>query len=416
MKEEKKEFGFGINIVGYATGEHGVGEGMRATIRAIEETDIPFVINNITVPWHRNLDNTYTNFSEDNPYPINLVHINPNLKLFQRLGNQFFKNKYNIGFWVWEVADFPSQWKFAFDIFDEIWTYSNHSLEAISAVSPIPVLKVMPSLALSEPSFDEKLIKLPEDKFIFLFMFDFHSILKRKNPYGVIRAFQEAFSNSNKNVLLVIKSSNSKHFPQERDYIKSLIETSPSILFMDGLLSKREVNYLIYNCHCYVSMHRAEGFGLTMAEAMYYEKPVIATGYSSNVDFMNVGNSFLVKYDIVKTTEDYGPYLKGSIWAEPDIYHAASIMKHVFDNYEEAKEIGERASQEIKYLLDPKFVGKRIGRRLEYIMKKIKPSTSLNQIQRNQMEKNWRRSQFQAWKQTAQTLQNELEKCHQANS
>jgi len=410
MVESVIKYHLGVNVIGYATGEFGGGEGLRCTLRALGSASIPFTVKNISVPWHRNLDSTYTDFSEDNPYPINLVHINPDSLSFDSCDTQYLQKRYNIGFWAWELKKFPSNWEFAFDLFDEVWTYSSYGTEAISEVSPIPVQKMMPSIDLPQPSLDREAFGLPKDKLIFLFIFDFHSVVARKNPQAVIKAFKQAFSKSNQDVLLVIKFSNGQHHPQQRNQLYALSEDYASIRFIDGHLTKSEVNALIYNCDCYVSLHRAEGFGLTMAEAMFYGKPVIATAYSSNTDFMNVGNSFPVKYELVTTTEDYFPYPKGSIWAEPDIAHAASLMQYVFHNYRKAQEVGARAAEDIKSLLSPQLVGQKIRSRLEHIMGKINPSAS-SQIKEIEAEIDWRDSQLKAWRQTAEQAQVELEEC-----
>lgn len=410
MVESAIKYHFGVNVIGHATGEFGVGEGMRCILRAVQAAGIPFSIQNISVPWHRNLDSTYTNFSEAHPYPINIVHLNPDSFLLDNSDTQYLQKRYNIGFWAWELPKFPSNWEFAFDLFDEVWTYSNYGTETISEVSPLPVLKIMPSIELPQPSLDREALGLPKDKFIFLFMFDFHSIVERKNPGAIIKAFKEAFGKLNQDVLLVIKFSNAEHHPQQLNQLNALSEDDPSIHFIDGHLTKSKVNALIYNCDCYVSLHRAEGFGLTMAEAMFYGKPVIATAYSSNTDFMNVGNSFPVKYELVTTTEEYFPYPKGSIWAEPDIAHAASLMQYVFHNYREAQEVGARASEEIKSLLSPHSVGIKIKNRLEHIMRKINPLAA-SHIEEIKTEINWRDSQLKAWRQTAEQAQIELEEC-----
>ena len=197
-------------------------------------------------------------------------------------------------------------------------------------VSPIPVIKMMPSINLPIPKIGRKELELPTDKFIFLFIFDFFSRLERKNPLATITAFKKAFGNYNPNVLLLIKSSNSQHFLKDKSSLINSIGDSQNIKYIDGYLSKEKINALLYNCNCYVSLHRAEGFGLTMAEAMFYGKPVIATGYSSNTEFMNIGNSFLVDYEKVEIPENYGPYKQGDIWASPNIEHCANLMKYVF--------------------------------------------------------------------------------------
>jgi len=399
----------GINISGHIKGDFGLAEGVRSTVRAVESVGIPFVLNNLHLEGVPQTNNRYTNFCLDNPYPINLVQTNPDLitkvisENSNNLSSEYFQGHYNIGFWLWEMPHFPPQWQFAFDFFDEIWVMSGFSGEAISAVSTIPVVKIFPSLALPEFTLGRESLDLPKDKFIFLFMFDFHSNYQRKNPLAVIEAFKQAFSNSNNDVMLIIKFHNGEYYPQYLEELNVAKANYPSIRFISKHLLKEEVNALVNSCDSYISLHRAEGFGLTMAEAMFYGKPVIATGYSSNVEFMNVGNSFLVKYDLVATTEDYFPYPKGSIWAEPDINHAASLMHYIFHNYNQAKlVVGTRASQDIKYLLNPQTVGKQIKNRLEYIMQNI-----VNKKQR-EFPNPINSKEAAAWKQAAIQIQREI--------
>jgi len=358
----------GMNIAGYINGEFGIGEGVRANIRAAEAANIPFVINNFTRSPHRKKDTTYQNFSEDNPYPVNLIQVNADevATFIRHIGSSYFDKKYNIGFWAWELPAFPPEWQPAFNHFHEIWTYSNYCAEAIAAVAPIPVIKIMPSIALPAPSLNTEALNLPKNKFIFLFVFDFSSRIERKNTLATIQAFKQAFGEDN-SVLLVIKSSNSNKFSAEQASLNSAIANNSNIKHLDGYLSKNKLNGLLYNCDCYISLHRCEGFGLTMAEAMFYGKPVIATGYSSNTEFMNVGNSYLVKYKLIPIEKDCGPYKKGNVWAEPDVEHAADLMRHVFNNYREAQQVGRIASDEIKTLLNPPTVGSKIQNRLEYI-------------------------------------------------
>lgn len=382
----------GVNIAGYVNSEFGLGEGARATIRAVEAAGIPFVINNCTFNIHRKLDSSYKNFTEDNPYPINIVQVNVDWlgTFINDVSPEYFKDRYNIGFWAWELQDFPQDWKQAFNIFNEVWTPSNYCVESIAMASPVPVIKVMHSISLSKPSLGRKELGLPSDKFIFLFMFDFCSEFERKNPAATIAAFKQAFGKlNNEDVLLVIKSSNAKHFPNQQKQLKALVEGEPSIKLIDGYLLRDELNTLIYTCDCYVSLHRSEGFGLTMAEAMFYGKPVIATAYSANLEYMNVGNSFLVKYDLVTLTDNLGQYKKGNLWAEPDIEHAAYLMRYVFNNYEEAKQVGKRAAQEVNLFLNPQVIGSKIKNRLQYIEQLTNGFTSLSpreQVQARQTQ------------------------------
>ncbi|WP_449419481.1 glycosyltransferase family 4 protein [Phormidium nigroviride] len=418
--KEAQNSAFGVNISGFVKGEFGLGEGVRANIRSIKATGLPFTVNSINVQWHRNLDPSYKeeDFAIDNPYAINLVNVNAeSLGTFiDAFGRKYFQNRYNIGCWAWELPTFPPEWRFAFDFFDEIWTYSNHSAEAIAAVSPIPVIKVMPSLDLPRPLLGREALGLPKDKFIFLFMFDCLSTFERKNPEAVIEAFIQAFGKSNKDVVLVIKFSNSQHYPNQRDNFKALAAQYSSVHLIEGHLMREEVNALVYHCDCYVSLHRAEGFGLTMAEAMFYGKPVIATAYSSNMEFMNVGNSFLVKYDLIELTEEGGPYKKGNVWAEPDIEHAAVLMHYVFHNYQQAQQVGVRAACETKSLLSPQAIGRKVRTRLEYIMGMWATNDFYRAKDYFKAQANYFESQAQAWKNTAQQVQVELEQCQKQAS
>ncbi|MEG4021865.1 glycosyltransferase [Microcoleus sp. S13C4] len=358
----------GMNIAGYINGEFGIGEGVRANIRAAEAAGLPFALNNFTRSPHRKKDTTYQNFSQDNPHPVNLIQVNADevTTFIKHTGSTYFENKYNIGFWAWELPAFPPEWQPGFNHFHEIWTYSNYCAEAIAAVAPIPVIKIMPSIALPAPSLNREALNLPKNKFIFLFVFDFSSLIERKNTLATIQAFKQAFGGNN-SVLLVIKSSNSNNFSAAQASLNSAIANNSNIKHLDGYLSKNKLNGLLYNCDCYVSLHRCEGFGLTMAEAMFYGKPVIATGYSSNTEFMNVGNSYLVKYKLIPIEKDCGPYKKGNVWAQADVEHAADLMRYVFNNYREAQEIGAIAAEEIQNLLNPQVTGNKIRKRLEYI-------------------------------------------------
>ena len=404
MLEKQSDYSFGVNALGHVSGEYGMGQAIRSTIRAMEQAKIPFAIRDLKVGWHRNLDDSYTDMSDDNPYPINLIHINPS-QLLDGIESDYFINKYNIGFWAWELPECPHAWFSAFNLFDEIWAYSNYSAYAIAHASPIPVFKMPLTIELPEPTVGRKALSLPEDKFIFMFVFDFHSTFARKNPLATIEAFNQAFGETKENAMLLLKFSNADKFPEKREQLLAKIGDHSSIHIINKHLMKEELHGLINSCDCYISLHRAEGFGLTMAEAMYYGKPVISTGYSSNTEFMNIGNSFLVKYKLVQNPQDEGPYPKGCVWAEPDVDHAAYLMRYVFDNYEESKKVGLRAAREIPSLLGPKTIGDRIKNRINFIMSKMNKSAESSQIHNFKVEKDHLRYQIQAWRETAKQLQ-----------
>ena len=361
---------FGVNVAGYINTESGLGEGVRSTLRALEAAKIPFVLNNCDFNReHRKLDSSYADFSYENPFPVNLVQINGDRmsQFVETFGATYFKNKYNIGYWAWEVLDFPSEWLSALNHFDEIWAPSNFCVEAIAPVARIPVVKMPHAIDLPTPQANRKMLRLPPDKFIFLFIFDFCSLTERKNPQAVVEAFGRAFGKQNNDVLLVIKSSNGKLLPNDRAALKNQIQDFSNIKLVDEYLLKDELNALIFESDCYVSLHRSEGFGLTLAEAMFYAKPVIATEYSANTDFMNVGNSFPVSFDLQVLDKDSGYFKKGNFWANPNVEHAAELMREVFENRQRAEKIGARAALDVRKLLSPRAIGDKMLRRLERI-------------------------------------------------
>lgn len=357
---------FGVNVAGHLNSEKGVGEAVRSIIRALKAARIPYILNNFQDPGGHNNDTTFGDFSDDNPYAVNLIVLGADAlpHFLKEKGLRYFTNHYNIGHWLWELTDFPEEWVPNFQFFDEIWVASSFVQAALSKVAPIPVIAVPHALAEEMPAEIRHRFHfgLPKDSFVFLFIFDFHSYMERKNPLGVIEAFKRAFSTKD-DVLLVLKCSRSDWVPAE---LRAVQEASrgAKIRITDCILSRDQIKQLIYLSDCYISLHRAEGFGLTMAEAMCVEKPVIATGYSGNMHFMNESNSFLVNHRLIAIESDHGPYKRGFEWAEPDLDHAAELMRFVYENREAAREVGRRARENVLATLHPKVVGAQVKGRL----------------------------------------------------
>lgn len=372
---------FGVNISGYINKQFGLGEGVRSNIRAIKTTDVPYVINdfNITISKHV-MDDTQNALavSEENPYNINLVQINIDRlhSVMQETDKSYFQNKYNIAFWAWELENFPEESKVFFSLFNEIWVPSNFCTEAISKVSPVPVVKMMHSIEIETPSYIRKDFNLPEDKFIFMTMFDYYSSIVRKNPIATIDAYEQSFGKNNPDVLLLIKTSISKEFPEEKKMLVDRIADNKSIIIIEEILERDQLYSLMNCCDCFVSLHRSEGFGLTMAEAMYLGKPVIATAYSANTEFMNINNSFPVKYNLIKTGDLYYFSTEKDIWADADVDHASEQMSLVYNDKNIAASIAQRGQSDVKKFLSPEVMGEKIKQRLELINKEIIPTLS----------------------------------------
>lgn len=283
---------------------------------------------------------------------------------FDRAGVWCPPEKKTFAIWYWELEEAPGHWGDLAGNVNEIWAPTIHIKKALEKVVKVPVVSMLPAITLSPfQKLSRSELGLRDDEFIFLFVFDLASIMERKNPLGLIRSFKKAFQ-SIPGVRLVLKVSRSEKYPNEMKLLREAI-LGANIFLDTSEMSREKVLALINSCDCYVSLHRAEGLGLTIAEAMLLGKPVIATAYSGNLDFMATDTSLLVGYERVELEKDYLPYKKGWHWAEPDEKEAAEKMKWVFENPEAAKLMGETASLKLKDLLSPRRAGERMIARLD---------------------------------------------------
>lgn len=372
-KRRRTELPFGVNIAGYIASEKGVGEGVRSDIRFLRAAGIPYVLNNYADPGSSNCDSTFRRFSETNPFRVNLIHVNADgmPEFVRRMGEDYFRDRYTIGYWAWELGTFPSEWSSSFQWLDEVWVPSTFAQDSIARSAPVPVVRVPHCLEESHPSgrYDRDHFKLAVDDYLFLFIFDFHSYFERKNPLGLIEAFTRAFR-ANDKARLIIKCSRADYDPAGYQAMQTACRNA-NIQIIDKVLSRDELNGLMASCDCYVSLHRSEGFGLTVAEAMNLGKPVIATAYSGNTDFMTPMNSFPVQYDLIGIDRDHGPYRQGQVWADPDTNHAAQLMRFVFENRETAASVGAKAQADVRRTLSPAAVGGLVEQRLEFIDERL---------------------------------------------
>ncbi|EHI56489.1 hypothetical protein HMPREF9333_00351 [Johnsonella ignava ATCC 51276] len=343
---------YGINIIGPIGMPTGLGQSCRLLTDVVSRCNIDYIIKDFSVyDYKDNIEKFLPKISEKLIYSINLIHVNMNEIhiLLKRLGETFLDKRYNIAFWLWEMENFPKEWVPLINIFDEIWTPSDFISSSLKKVTNKPVL-TMPYAVTAE--YDAGLkrsdFNLPEDKFLFLMMYDSNSIRERKNPKSIIKAFKSAFKKT-QDVGLVLKISNisSKELNELKDILKGY-----DIYFISEVFEKKVLNSLIRLADVYVSLHRAEGFGLVLAEAMLLGTPTIATDYSSNTEFQNYDSACMVGYDKVPVGRNIYPYKKNDLWAEPHVSEAAAFMLRLYEDREFYNSIKITAQKHIKTKTD----------------------------------------------------------------
>lgn len=325
----------GINIIGNIKAETGLGQSCRLVAGLVERAGIPFSVYQYDqLGALKSGDNTWDHkISKELPYDINLIHINPHELgiAYQQMNPQMWTDRYNIAYWLWELEEFPEEWIPCFNCVNEIWTPSEFISNAIRKKTNLPVHTMPYYIQLKTGKwYDREFFRLPSEKFLYLMMYDHSSGMERKNPIGVLKAFKKAFKRDNEDVGLVIKINNCQ--TEDIQKIKNILDGYQNVYFITDTLNRDQVNSLIKCVDVFVSLHRAEGFGLVLAESMYLGTPTIATNWSSNIEFMNSSVACMVGYKLVTIEKDLPPFKAGNRWADPDIDDAAEWMKKLFDD------------------------------------------------------------------------------------
>lgn len=366
--------GMSVNYVGYLRSHLGIGEAARNSLVALDAAGVAVrshdISQDVAAPTGQYALPGRCRLPSGAP-AVTILGCNADMLpgVLSRLPADLL-TAYRIGCWYWETPTFPDEWVDRFELVDEVWAGTQFIADAIRQKASVPVVvmppMVMPPLATRDRAWLATLLAaVSHDEFVFLFQFDVASVPFRKNPEGVVAAFAEAFKPAEP-VRLVMKALNGDAAPE---LMKSLREAAKGqrVSFLTRPLESTDRFRLLASVDSFISLHRAEGFGLSIAEAMAYGLPVVATGWSGNVDFTHAHNAALVSCDFVRSEVAHGPYPAGTLWAEPRLDDAARLMRRVWIDPVWREQIAQAGKETVATKLSARTVGAAMRERLDQI-------------------------------------------------
>jgi glycosyltransferase involved in cell wall biosynthesis len=361
-------------LVGHPYAPTGRGEDVRCSYRALRSVAVKPAITDIYKLQSPDIDEL-TEFAlahSEVAAAINIYHINAD-EVTQAMAHLSYREPwggYKIIYPAWELGRFPKEWALQLDRFDEIWAPSQFVKESIESECQRPVFHMPLACEVVLSSFlSRRYFGIPESDYVFLFVFDMHSYIQRKNPEAVIKAFRRLLLlRPSLKVRLILKIRGSETAQDAMDRLReSLNDISSHVTVITREMSDNEVKNLVRCCDCFLSLHRSEGYGRGMAEAMCLSKAVIATAYSGNMDFMSGNTALLVPFELVSVEPDAYPYWQDQMWANPDVDIASQYMAKLVDDPGFGRELGARACRQMRVHSSYRTLGLRYIQRLEAI-------------------------------------------------
>lgn len=363
-----------IVLAGHPYAPIGCGESLRCSYRALRSVAVRpglldiYGYNEPELDAEREFGGALTRELGD----VNIFHLNADevTPALATLNARAMANSYNIIYPNWELSHFPDEWITHLERFDEVWAPSAFIAKSLEGKIHKPLFHLPVSCEVDLSALlNRRYFGIPESAYTFVFFFDFRSYATRKNPQAVIKAFEELVRmRPTSDCCLVIKVNGSEANPAALEQLKQHIRPLHNrIVLIDRAFTDNEVKNLIRCCDCFVSLHRSEGFGRGLAEAMYLGKPLVATGYSGNMDFMDDQSAMLVDYTLIPVKDGEYPHHEGQVWADADPLHAARLMRGLLDDPTLGRQIGYRASLTVRERVGYRRVGMSYRTRIEQI-------------------------------------------------
>lgn len=333
-----------FSVVGMIRASSGLGKASRLTLELLRKNgykdttcfDVSYFFTN------KFIDASLPNQVSEGEGGVLIAHNNPMhlpIILFI-MGFAKIKRKKIVMYAIYELEEIPRSWILPCELADEIWVPSHFGFSAYRKALPNKKMKMVPHFV----HFDEsKLpIKKPDSKKIkILTIFDINSGFYRKNIFDTIEVFSK-FKNK-KNVEFLIKISGVKGNKKYYDIIKEKVRYISNLRIIEDVLSDDEKNSLISSSDVIVSMHRSEGFGLVLAEAMWLKTAILCTGWSGPVTFLPEDCAMYVDYKLVKVVDPQGKYSSNGRWAQPNIDDAVVKLENLINNDILRKEMANKA-------------------------------------------------------------------------
>lgn len=365
-----------LTLVGHPFAPIGMGEHVRSTWRALKAAGLDAPIVDIHAMDRRADPDLEREFGERlapglsrglNLFCINADEVGEAMKL---LDQGAFDAAYNIVYPAWELAKYPEPWARVLERFDEVWAPSQFIADAVIPAVDRPVTHMPLAVELKLSSFlGRRWFGMPEHAVVYLFFFDFSSFAERKNPWAMLEAFEQLAARRPEaplHCVIKFKGGTDNH-PGRRELDARLARLGDRARAISHDLTDNEIKNLVRSADAFVSLHRSEGFGRGMAEAMAMGRVAIATNYSGNLDFMTPDTSLLVDNTLIPVGPGAYPHGEGQVWADASVTHASQLMEWVLDHPGEARTLGERARRHIRTNFSARAVGLRYLARLEEV-------------------------------------------------
>lgn len=364
-----------LTVVGYLQVASGVGEagrqmlrtawhaGFRASGMAIRPPSLPVAVDEALAPF----------ISDAKAAGVQIFNINADQlpMVIHDLAEKLPKNSWRAVMPFWELGHFPDAWMPAFALVDEVWAPTRYVQSMLAHRLNKPVLYMPPQLSfVPPPPAPRAQWGVPAQAFVFFFAFDLLSYVERKNPQALLRAFREAFPSpgAGAEVCLVIKTLNEARADALGQALLAALRREPGVVLIDQLLSREQSLQLMGCCDAVVSLHRSEGLGLLVAEAMQLGLPVVATDYSATTELVSPHTGWPVACKLVPVPEGAYPYHQGQVWAEPDVVHAAWQMRQVYRHRAEAARRASAALARLESEFGAEATAHRLRRRLASLL------------------------------------------------